>query len=48
MQILKDQIRKNGIMESIKFVEHNGSKYVVDGHNRLIIAKELGIDNVPA
>lgn len=45
---LLDDIRKNGIKEPIKYVEHNGEKYVVDGHHRLKAAKELGIKNVPA
>lgn len=45
---LVDDIRKNGITETIKYVEHNGNKYVVDGHHRLRAAKELGIKNVPA
>ncbi|MGU9939384.1 DUF6443 domain-containing protein [Empedobacter brevis] len=46
-QLLKENIRKNGIQESIKYVEHNGKKFVVDGHHRLRAAKELGMDNVP-
>ncbi len=46
-QLLKDDIAKNGIKEAIQFVEHNGVKYVVGGHHRLRIAKELGLKNVP-
>ena len=42
-----ESIRKNGITESIKYVEHNGSKYVVDGHHRLRAAKQLGLDKIP-
>ena len=45
--LLKDDIRVNGIQESVKFVEHNGKRYVVDGHHRVRAAKELGIKNVP-
>lgn len=33
--------------DPIKFVEHNGKRFVVDGHHRLGVAKELGIQNVP-
>ncbi|MGN6492806.1 MAG: RHS repeat-associated core domain-containing protein [Agriterribacter sp.] len=44
---LKADIQAHGIKESIKYVEYDGVKYVVDGHHRLRIAKELGIKNVP-
>jgi hypothetical protein len=44
---LKEDIATHGIQEPIKFVEHNGRKFVVDGHHRLRIAKELGIREVP-
>lgn len=44
---LKADIESNGIQQSIKFVEHNGKKFVVDGHHRLRAAKELGIKNIP-
>jgi hypothetical protein len=47
MKRLKDEIVKDGeIKESIKYVEENGKKYIVDGHHRQKIAKELGM-NVP-
>ena len=39
MNKLIDQIRQNGIQETIK--------YVVDGHHRLIAAKRLGLISVP-
>ena len=45
---LTDDIAENGIKEPIKFVEHEGTKYVVDGHHRLIAAGRLGIKEVPA
>lgn len=35
------------INESISFVEHNGSKFIVDGHHRFFAAQKLGIQNVP-
>lgn len=47
MNKLIDQIRQNGIQETIKYVTHNGIKYVVDGHHRLIAAKRLGLISVP-
>jgi uncharacterized protein (DUF1015 family) len=47
MQALLNDIRANGIQESIKYVERNGVKYIVDGHHRFYAAQRLGIQNVP-
>ena len=47
MNKLTNDIRANGIREPIKYVVHNGQKYVVDGHHRLIAARRLGIKEVP-
>ena len=47
MDNLINDIRVNGISEPIKYVLHNGQKYVVDGHHRLIAARRLGIKEVP-
>ena len=47
MNKLIDDIKNNGISETIKYVEHNRQKYVVDGHHRLIAAKKLGLEQVP-
>ena len=44
---LLNDIKNNGIKETIKYVEHNGIKYVVDGHHRLHIARILGLQNIP-
>lgn len=41
------KVATNGITEPIKFIEHKGAKYVVDGHHRLRAANILKIDNVP-
>lgn len=38
---LVNDIQRNGITETIKYVEYNGTKYVVDGHHRLQVAKDL-------
>ncbi len=47
MKTLLDNIRTNGIKEPIKYVEHNGTKYIVDGHHRFYAAQRLGIQKVP-
>ncbi len=44
---LKADIKENGIKDTIKYVEHNGTKYVVDGHHRLLVAKQIGIKEIP-
>lgn len=44
MNKLIEDIKNNGISETIKYVEYNGQKYVVDGHHRLIAAKKLGLE----
>ena len=48
MSKLINDIRVNGIQESIKYVDLKGTKYIVDGHHRVAAAKALGIVNVPA
>jgi RHS repeat-associated protein len=45
--LLKSDIAKNGIKDTIKYVEVNGKNYIVDGHHRLMAARELGIGDVP-
>ena len=48
MRKLIEEIKADGgIKETIKYVEHNGKKYVVDGHHRLIAAKKLRLQEVP-
>ncbi|WP_437325595.1 RHS repeat-associated core domain-containing protein [Sorangium sp. So ce381] len=44
---LKQDIAEHGMKDTIKFVEHNGQRYVVNGHHRLRIAKELKMPEVP-
>lgn len=41
------EISQNGIRETIKYVQYDGSKYVVDGHHRLKAAIRNGFDVVP-
>ena len=44
----KDGIATDGhIKEPIRYVEHEGKKYIVDGHHRARAAKELGLQEVP-
>ena len=45
---LTADIKENGMLEPIKYIEYNGEKYVVDGHHRLLAAKRLGLTEVPA
>lgn len=44
----KDGIATDGhIKKPIRYVEHEGKKYIVDGHHRARAAKELGLRQVP-
>ncbi|QOY87922.1 RHS repeat-associated core domain-containing protein [Paludibaculum fermentans] len=45
---LKESISKEGIKETVKYVEYEGKKFIVDGHHRVEAAKQLGIREVPA
>jgi ParB-like chromosome segregation protein Spo0J len=45
---LAADIQKNGMKETIKYVEHQGQRFVVDGNHRLRAARQLGMDRVPA
>ena len=47
MKALSDDISLNGIQEPIKYVEYNGKMYVVNGQHRLLVAKRLGLTEVP-
>ena len=43
-----EQVKADGkIKESVKYVEHNGKKYIVDGHHRVMAAKKAGIKDIP-
>ena len=47
MRALTRDVAKNGVRSPIKFVEHDGQRYVVDGHHRLRAAKQAGVKEVP-
>ena len=47
MNALLSDLKANGIREPIKCVEYEGQLYVVDGHHRLLLAKRLGLTEVP-
>ncbi len=36
---VKEIYNDGGIKETIKYVEHDGHKYIVDGHHRVIVAR---------
>ena len=39
----KEQLKQDGVVrETIKYIEYKGQKYIVDGHHRARVAKELG------
>ena len=44
---LRNNIAANGIREPIKYVEFNGQRYIVNGHHRAQIARELRIKDIP-
>ena len=45
----QNAVRTDGeIKESIKYFEHDGQKYIVDGHHRVMAARKVGIGQVPA
>ncbi|WP_341352870.1 ParB N-terminal domain-containing protein [Marinobacter halodurans] len=49
MKRLSNEIDEAGeITESLKYVERDGKKYLVDGHHRHALARQKGIDQVPA
>lgn len=47
-QTFKEQLKQDGVVrETIKYIEYKGQKYIVDGHHRARVAKELGFKVVP-
>jgi ParB family chromosome partitioning protein len=46
-ETLSNDIKQNGIHSPIFFIKTNDEKIVVDGHIRLKIAEDLGIENIP-
>lgn len=47
MKNLVGDIKANGILEPIQYVEHSGAKYIVGGNHRFFAAQKLGIGQVP-
>jgi len=45
---LVENIRDNGITKPICYTEHEGVKYILNGHHRLAAARRLGLDTVPS
>jgi RHS repeat-associated protein len=48
LQKLTQNIASNGIREPVNYVNYGGEKFIVDGHHRVIAARKLGMENVPA
>ena len=50
-RLMKDFVKTvkadGSINNNILYVEHNGSKFIVDGNHRFFTAQKLGIRNVP-
>ncbi len=47
MQNLIDNIREHGITDPIKYIEHQGENFIVDGHHRFFSARKIGLENIP-
>lgn len=45
---MNKSVAEHGVKEPVKYVEHNGRKYVVDGNHRLRAARANDISSVPA
>jgi protein gp37/ParB-like chromosome segregation protein Spo0J len=48
MAKLRDDIRKNGMHDPILFARLSGVNLVLEGHTRLMVAMDLGLDEIPA
>ncbi len=44
---LVENIKENGINETVKYIKYNGKNYVVDGNHRLVAARTLGLKEIP-
>lgn len=44
---MTQKIKENGFLEPIKYVEYEGDKYIVDGHHRVIAAKQPVLHEIP-
>jgi hypothetical protein len=45
---IADSMRRNGFQgEPIKIFEHNGEKFILDGHHRIAAARRAGLDDIP-
>ncbi len=42
------QLQKEGIQNPVKYVVHDGRKYIVDGHHRFYAARRLNMWDIPA
>lgn len=47
MQSLLNNVNKTGVKEPIKYIEYNGTKYIVDGQHRYYSALRSGRMEVP-
>jgi protein gp37 len=48
MAKLRDDIRKNGMHDPILFARLGGVNLVLEGHTRLMVAMDLGLEEIPA
>lgn len=44
---LSASIREHGILNPLFVEKDRSNKYLIDGHHRAIVARELGIDRIP-
>jgi hypothetical protein len=52
MEALKQSIRRKGFLHNfdqpVAYIQVEGRKYLVDGHHRVRVVRELGIKKIPA
>jgi len=45
---LTHDVYTNGVQKPISYVKYNGNNYIVDGHHRVQVGKNLGLNSIPS